>query len=133
MESALASMTTDQRYVDILVAPIRACATYRPKMGQGSGAGLSLAEFRELYQADPFYSWYGLDHPLMYAAHKAAGGMTSVYRQIGIGVERLFRQTLQDQLGLRPEDARWSYKREKAGGKAQTLYLDGRIELAALQ
>jgi hypothetical protein len=34
-----------------------------------------------MYGADPFCSWVGLDSPLMYAAHKAAGGMTSVYRQ----------------------------------------------------
>lgn len=27
---------------------------------------------------------------MMYAAHKAAGGMTSVYRQIGIECERLY-------------------------------------------
>jgi len=41
-------------------------------MGQGVNAGLSLKEFQALYRADPFYAWYGLDHPMMYAAHKAA-------------------------------------------------------------
>jgi len=30
-----------------------------------------LQEFQALYQADPFYNWFGLDNPLMYAAHKA--------------------------------------------------------------
>lgn len=34
----------------------------------------------------------------MYAAHKAAGGMTSVYRQIGIGCERLFRKLVSAEL-----------------------------------
>jgi hypothetical protein len=124
---------SDAEYLTTLVEPIRVCATYRPKMGQGVGAGLSLEEFRTLYQADPFYNWYGLDHPLMYAAHKAAGGMTSVYRQIGIGAERLFRQILQDMLGLTEEESTWSYQRRTAGGKTQTLYLDGRIEFDHLR
>jgi len=31
-----------------------------------------------MYRSDPFYNWVGLDNPLMYAAHKAAGGMTSI-------------------------------------------------------
>jgi hypothetical protein len=72
--------------------PIRVCARYRPKFGKGAkGDGLAFAQFRTLYQGDPFDSWFGLDNPLMYAAHKAAGGMTSVYREIGIGCEKLFR------------------------------------------
>jgi hypothetical protein len=121
----------DDRYLKALIDPIRVCASYRPKMGQG-GDGLSLAEFQALYSADPFYSWYGLDHPMMYAAHKAAGGMTSVYRQVGIGGERLFRLILQDHLGLSVEQSEWFYETKTAGGKARTLYLDGRIELAAV-
>lgn len=85
------SKKRDDRYLKTLIDPIRVCASYRPKMGQGADAGLSLEQFQNLYRADPFYAWYGLDHPMMYAAHKAAGGMTSIYRQIGIGAERLFR------------------------------------------
>lgn len=129
------TLKDDNRYLEILLAPIRVCASYRPKMGQGghgAEAGLSLEAFQTLYQADPFYSWYGLDHPLMYAAHKAAGGMTSVYRQIGIGVERLFRRILQDQLGLSIEDSEWSYEIGPVGGKTRTLHLDGRIELSMI-
>ena len=122
-------ITEDEKYIKTLIEPIRVCATYRPRMGQGADAGLSLAEFQALYRSDPFYSWYGLDHPMMYAAHKAAGGMTSVYRQIGIGGERLFRQLLQDHLGLTAEQSEWSYETKSVGGKARTLYLDGRIEL----
>lgn len=127
------STAADDRYLKTLIEPIRVCASYRPKMGQGghgADAGLSLAEFQTLYRADPFYAWYGLDHPMMYAAHKAAGGMTSVYRQVGIGAERLFRLILQDHLGLSVEQSEWSYETKSAGGKARTLYLDGRIELA---
>jgi hypothetical protein len=45
----------------------------------------------------------------MYAAHKAAGGMTSVYRQLGIGCERLFRGVIQDSLSLTAEQANWEY------------------------
>ena len=122
----------DDLYLKALIDPIRVCAQYRPKMGQGAGAGLSLEEFQALYRADPFYSWYGLDHPMMYAAHKAAGGMTSVYRQVGIGAERLFRLILQDQLGLSAEQTRWSYQTRSPSGRTRTLSLDGRIELGAV-
>lgn len=117
-------------YLDLLLQPIRVCAKYRPKFGQGSKKqGLTLAQFQKLYQSDPFYSWFGLDNPLMYAAHKAAGGMTSVYRQIGIGCERLFRAILKDALKLSDEDVSWSYQVTLPSGKTRTLYLDARIPL----
>jgi hypothetical protein len=128
-------MTTeaaDEDYLKALIDAIRVCASYRPKMGQGSGPGLSLKEFQTLYLADPFYSWYGLDHPKMYAAHKAAGGMTSVYRQVGLGAERLFRMILQDHLGLSAEQSKWSYIERTTNGRLHTLSLDGRIELSSV-
>ena len=109
---------------------IRVCARYKPKFGQGSaGDGLTLAQFRMLYQGDPFYNWFGLDNPLMYAAHKAAGGMTSVYRQIGIACEKLFRLVLKDSLGLGPDDVTWSYEVILPSGKARKLSLDARVPL----
>lgn len=117
-------------YLDLLLQPIRICAKYRPKFGQGSKEqGFTLAQFQVLYQSDPFYSWFGLDNPLMYAAHKAAGGMTSIYRQIGIGCERLFRALLRDALGLSDADVSWSYQVPLPSGKTRTLYLDARIPL----
>src|SRR6218665_2915096 len=120
----------DQAYLAAVLAPLRVCAHYRPKFGQGAkGGGLSLNEFQALYRGDPFYSWFGLDNPLMYAAHKAAGGMTSVYRQIGIGCERLFRTVLQDELGLSDAEARWSYELPLPSGKTRMLHLDGRVPL----
>ena len=88
-----------------------------------------LEQFRDLYQGDAFYSWFGLDNPLMYAAHKAAGGMTSVYRQIGIGCEKLFRRVVKDSLELSPEDVIWSYHITLPSGRKRTLYLDGRVPL----
>ena len=75
----------DRMYLATLVKSIRVCAAYRPKLGHSSQAGHNLGEFQKLYREDPFYCWLGLDNPLMYAAHKAAGGMTSIYRQIGMG------------------------------------------------
>lgn len=69
----------------------------------------------------------------MYAAHKAAGGMTSIYRQIGIGCEHLFRRILQDSLGLEEVDTKWSYEVAGAGDKSRTLALDGRIPLDSVQ
>lgn len=116
----------DKRYLDIVVKPIRVCASYKPKMGLG-GEGLSLNDFRQAYRNDVFYSWFGLDNPLMYAAHKAAGGMTSIYRQIGIGSEALIRAVQQDELDLSEEQARWSYKIMGANKRERKLSLDARI------
>lgn len=99
-----------------------------PKLGHGQGGGVDLEGFRALYGADPFYSWFGLDDPLMYAAHKAAGGMTSIYRQIGIGCEKLFRRILMDSLNLSESDVTWSYTVVGANSKTRTLSLDGRVE-----
>jgi hypothetical protein len=123
----------DERYLNAILTPLRICAKYKPKFGQGVGAGLSLEEFRRLYQQDPFYNWFGLDNPLMYAAHKAAGGMTSVYRQIGIGCEKVFRLALQDSLGLSEEEVTWSYEVTGANGKKRLLHLDGRIPFSRIK
>jgi len=117
----------DREYLAYVVDAIRVCAEYRPKLGHGSDTGYSLAEFQTIYRSDPFYNWVGLDNPLMYAAHKAAGGMTSIYRQIGIGCENLFRRVLQDSLALSEDDIKWSYTVRKGRGKTRTLYLDARI------
>lgn len=122
----------DSGYLQILVRPIRVCLDYKPKLGGGK-KGKSLEDFQGIYSADPFYSWMGLDHPLMYAAHKAAGGMTSVYRQIGIGVEALFRQIVRDALDLDEEESTWSYTVPTAGGKEKRLTLDARIPLEAVR
>jgi hypothetical protein len=123
----------DKEYLPIIVDPIRVCAAYTPKMGGKNSKGYTLEEFQALYQADPFYNWFGLDNPLMYAAHKAAGGMTSIYRQIGIGCETLLRRIFQDNLGLSVSDTRWSYQIPSETQKFQTLSLDGRIPLNAVQ
>jgi hypothetical protein len=120
----------DAAYLALILEPIRVCAKYRPKFGQGAkGDGLTLAQFQTLYQSDPFYSWFGLDNPMMYAAHKAAGGMTSVYRQIGIGCEKLFRTAVKDSLGLSEADVTWSYSIPLPNGKTRSLHLDGRVPL----
>lgn len=124
------SNQNDAAYLDLVLEPIRVCAHYKPKFGQGAkGDGLTLAQFQTLYQSDPFYSWLGLDHPMMYAAHKAAGGMTSIYRQIGMGCEKLFRTALRDALDLSDADVAWSYTMPLSNGKTRTLSLDGRVPL----
>ena len=120
-------------YLGIFVDCVRSCAAYRPKFGQGRTAGLTLSEFRDLYRADPFYTWLGLDDPKLYAAHRSAGGMTSIYRQIGIACERVFREILQDALGLSPEDVLWSYEIPLSDGKRRRLSLDGRVTLDAVR
>lgn len=125
----------DKRYLETFLIPIRKCRDYRPKFGQGNqNGGFSLKEFKILYSSDPFYSWVGLDTDLMYAAHRAAGGMTSVYRQIGIGCERLFREVLFDTTGYTdPVFATWSYTTKTQSGKAKKLSLDGRLELSEIK
>lgn len=124
----------DEEYLKIVLDAIRVCSQYKPKFGQGSkSGGLTLEQFQELYQVDPFYNWFGLDNPMMYAAHKAAGGMTSVYRQIGIGCERLFRTVVRDSLELSEEDVTWSYQTTLPSGRKRTLYLDGRVPLGKIK
>ena len=132
MGNAADMSSRDAEYVDVLLAAIRVSHNYRPKFGRGGKVGLTLDEFSKLYQGDAFYGWFGLDDPMMYAAHRAAGGMTSVYRQIGIGVERLFRKILMDSLGLELADVKWSYEVASAGGKKRRLHLDGRVPLASI-
>jgi hypothetical protein len=117
----------DSAYRDTLLGPVRLCLDYRPKLGQ-SDVDIDLPAFRTLYGVDPLYHWMGFDSDLMYAAHKAAGGMTSLYRQLGIGCERLFRLILRDSLGLTADQVAWSYQKVE-GSRTRTLTLDGRIQV----
>ena len=121
----------DERYCNLILEPLRTCATYIPAMGQGRG-GTSLKQFHKLYGADPFYHWVGLDSAFMYAAHKAAGGMTSVYRQLGTGGERLVRAIIRDELGLNDDQIEWSYTIESSDGSSRTLTLDARLDYSFL-
>lgn len=128
-------ITQEQKYIDLFLAPIRKCKEYKPKFGESQHTdGVSLEGFLELYGADLFYSWIGLDNRLMYAAHKAAGGMTSIYRQIGVGCEHLFREIIIDttQYNYR-EFAQWSYETQTQSGKTKILSLDSRLELSEIQ
>lgn len=119
----------DARYRELLLEPVRVCANYRPAFGTARGEEeITLDAFRRLFGSDPLYSWLGLDSPLMYSAHKAAGGMTSIYRQIGIGCERLVRGVIQDTLRLDDEEVRWGYDSVRSDGRAQRLTLDARID-----
>jgi hypothetical protein len=126
-------MDRDAEYLKIVLDPLRVCAGYRPRFGKGREGGLSLDDFHTLYGGDAFYSWFGLDSPLMYAAHRAAGGMTSIYRQIGIGCQWLLNRILRDCLGLGEEQANWSYTVRGKGRTKRTLSLDARIPLEAVK
>lgn len=125
----------DRVYREELLTPLRKCAAYHPKFGASARSSaddeveMNLAGFRRLYGADPLYAWLGLDSPLMYAAHKAAGGMTSIYRQLGIGCERLVRTVLADALGLSREQMQWTYDTVDERGRTKRLTLDARIDL----
>lgn len=127
------ALSRDARYLDIILERVRVSAAYKPKFGRSGRSGLTLRQFRDLYSTDPLYAWFGLDSAMLYAAHKAAGGMTSIYRQIGIGCERVFRQILQDELGLSATDTMWSYEVPTSGGGLRKLALDGRVPLARVR
>lgn len=118
----------EEEYLQILIRRVEICAAYLPQFGQGKP--VSFSDFQQMYGTDPFYTWFGLDHPMIYAAHKAAGGITSLYRQIGMGCENLLRRIICDQLGLTASQVRWSYSIPKDTGKSQTLSLDARIDTA---
>jgi hypothetical protein len=122
----------DDRYLKLLLDPLDECANYKPKLGTDEEEGVSLDEFKDLYGKDPFYHWLGLDDPLMYAAHKAAVGMTSIYRQLGHGCDRLFREIVRDWLNLSEEHVKWEYEIEKEDKTKATIRLDARIDLAHL-
>lgn len=132
-------MNKDAKYLEIFLNPVRSCMNYQPKFGQ-KDKGINLEKFKELYHSDPFYSWIGLDCDLMYAAHKAAGGMTSIYRQIGAGCEHLFRQIIIDNVGYSSTDlVIWSYDTTKSVMKnnvlkqeRRTLTLDARLEFSEI-
>jgi len=72
----------------------------------------------------------GLDSPYMYAAHKTAGGMTSIYRQVGLGCERIVRQVVQDTLSIADDEVSWSYEVPKFSTEKRTLTLDARIDVS---
>jgi hypothetical protein len=123
----------DERYLAVIRSALGVCLNYKPAFGQSKGEGISLADFQHIYRGDEFYSWFGLDSPLVYAAHKAAGGMTSIYRQIGLSCQLVFQSVLQDKLGLTAADATWSYKVKAKGARGRTLALDGRIPLEKIK
>jgi hypothetical protein len=121
---------SDEQYVGLFLAPLMECASYRPAFGQSGNEGVDLISFQSLYGSDPLYHWVGLDSELMYAAHKAAGGMTSIYRQLGTGCERLFRQIIKDNLRLSDDQAAWSYEYDKGDGNRAVHTLDAKITVA---
>ncbi|MDR1291459.1 MAG: hypothetical protein LBK06_09685 [Planctomycetaceae bacterium] len=124
-----ANMHNEEFYIKKFLDPLKVCEKYKPKFGKGTHKeGLDLDQFISLYNADPFYSWCGLNSNLMYSAHKAAGGITSIYRQIGKGCENLFKEILFSSLEYRERIfVEWSYKSLTKAGKEKTLSLDGRI------
>ena len=87
-------MERDEHYKKLVLEPIYVCANYKPKMGQGRGEGYELEAFQELYRADPLYGWLGLDNPLMYVAHKVAGGMTPSIGKLVLAVNACFARYL---------------------------------------
>lgn len=128
-------MSQEKLYLSKFLNPIKKCKDYKPKFGNSKQQqGYSLSDFSKLYGSDPFYSWIGLNSDLMYAAHRAAGGMTSIYRQIGIGCEQLFRQIVIDATGYEDQSyVQWSYTTKTKSGRNKQLSLDARLELLAIK
>lgn len=120
----------DKKYLDLFLTPITTCKNYRPKFGTGNKESVTFDKFKRIYSSDPFYSWLGLDSELMYTAHKASGGMTSIYRQVGKGCEELFRQIVIDSCHYEnPEYAKWSFKVRTSSNKESERSLDARLDV----
>lgn len=119
----------DDSYRELFLTPLRECANYIPQLGGQTEEGVNLERFHQLYGADPLYHWVGLDSAAMFAAHKAAGGITSVYRQLGIGCERLARKVFSDTLRLDPAELLWGYDVTTDAGKIGRITLDAKIAL----
>lgn len=126
-KDALGTSKDDKNLVETFLGPVRKCADYTPAFGHGGTDGLTLVDFQALYGKDPFYAWIGLNDPLLYAAHKAAGGLTSVYRQVGVGSERLLRTIIMQALHLKSTEIDWRYKYDKPDGKEGVHILDAKI------
>jgi hypothetical protein len=99
-------------YLDVLLAPLRESGKYVR---------------REMPQADAFSEWFGLNTPAMLEAKTRAGMVTSIYRQIGIGCERLMRRVIQDNLGVPASSCSWAHVVE-----GQNRSLDARIPLESI-
>lgn len=123
----------DEKYLNIFLSPLQVCASYLPAFGTSGTAGLSLSDFQSLYGNDEFYSWIGLDAPLVYAAHKASGGLTSIYRQIGVGAERLLREIIMDEFALTQKEVEWRYEYRKSRTQRAFHILDARISVDDLK
>lgn len=117
----------DAVYRNLILDPIRTCLDYKPKMGKREN--VSATDFISIYERDPLYHWLGFDSPTLYAIHKSAGGMTSLYRQLGIGVERLARTVIRDGLSLNDSQANWAYQHTGDDGNVKSRQLDARIDL----
>jgi hypothetical protein len=127
--NTLTKKTEDLDYLHAFLEPIRKCKRYTPAFGQKTKDGLSSSQFLDLYSADFFYNIIGLASPSIYLAHKAAGGITSIYRQIGIGSERLVQAVLSKELGLDSDKLEWSYQYPKPNGKDGVHTLDAMLRL----
>ena len=120
----------ERRFREAFMSPLRICSDYQPNFGRGKD--VTLSQFHTLYEADPLYHWIGIDSDFMYAAHKAAGGMTSIYRQLGTGCERLVRAIMMEQFGLQEDQIDWAYEIEKNNGEKRTLSLDARLDFSLI-
>lgn len=119
----------DPTYLKIMLTPLDECTHHKPAFGGNNPNGVDVEQFRNLYGNDPLYHWVGLDSDIMYAAHKAAGGMTSIYRQLGIGCERLLRKIMQDEFQLNDTQTAWSYAYDKGNGTSAVHTLDACIRM----
>lgn len=127
------NISTDEILIEKFLKPVRECYKYKPAFGLAKQEnGVSYQKFEEIFGDDPFYSLIGLATPSVYAAHKAAGGLTSVYRQLGIGSERLFRAILSQQLSLNEDSLLWSYKYATSPTKSGIHTLDACLRLTDL-
>lgn len=59
-------MSTEQHLLRRFLDPLKVCKKYKPKFGLGNREeGIDANQFMEIYGADPFYAWCGLNSELM--------------------------------------------------------------------
>lgn len=105
----------DEWYLSVLTDPVKATRHCEPLFGRRGQRGVDLDEFQSIYGADLFYRTCGLNDPAVYAAHRAASVMTSMYRQLGKGARQLIRAILCDSFGVTDDEATWKVRGQDLG------------------
>lgn len=99
--------TEDQTLLEILLGPLQNNRYVR----------------REPPQVDAFLGWFGLGDSKVLGLKRQAGLVTSIYRQLGIGCERVLRHLIQSRLDVPADQCTWAWQSDDG----RKYSLDARI------